>query len=40
MKSTSPLTPGILYLSGEDLLAHDERWYTEVETVTRRRDRP
>ena len=35
MKSTSPLTPGILYLSGEDLLAHDERWYTEVETVTR-----
>lgn len=35
MKSQSEHTPGIVYLSGSDLLAHDERWYTEVETVTR-----
>lgn len=35
MKSQSEHTPGIVYLSGLDLLAHDDRWYTEVETVTR-----
>lgn len=35
MKSESERTPGIVYLSGADLLAHDERWYAEVEAVTR-----
>lgn len=35
MKSESKRTSGIVYLSGSDLLAHDERWYAEVEAVTR-----
>lgn len=28
-------TPGIIYLSGKALLAFDERWYREVEAITR-----
>ena len=35
MKSLSERTLGIVYLSGSDLLAHSERWYGEVEAVTR-----
>lgn len=28
-------TPGIIYLSGSSLLAFDERWYDEIEGITR-----
>lgn len=35
MKFESERTLGIVYLSESDLLAHDERWYAEVETITR-----
>lgn len=36
MKSESERTPGIIYLSGSDLLVHNERWYEEVEAITHR----
>lgn len=35
MRSQSECTPGIIYLSGSDLLAHSDRWYAEVEAATR-----
>ena len=34
MKSQLTRTPGIVYLSGKDLLIHDDRWYAEVEVAT------